>query len=199
MLTPEVTGRVESVRRALEHARALPMSSSVVVNKAELIGMLDDLEDDCRVSLEAAQSVVGKRDEVLAAARDEAQEMIREAKLERDRLVADTEVFRVATRNAKEAVAAATEEAQALRQETDGYVAERLAAFEDTLGTTLEAARRGRQKLEKNTRRPGQPAQQQGGPGADDRTAPGGSASPFAALANDSDVDDIVLPEHLER
>jgi hypothetical protein len=195
VLTPEISERVEALRHVIEQARAMPMSSSVVVNRAELLGIVAELETACRISLGAAQSVVDKRDEVLAAGHDEARELVRGATLERDRLVSDTEVFRVATRKAEEAMAAAEDEAEALVQETDGYVAERLAAFEGTLDATLEAVRRGRQRLETKPKQPQRGDEER-------RTAPGGAGdpwSPFAALANDSDVDDIVLPEHLDR
>jgi cell division septum initiation protein DivIVA len=190
VLTAEVSEQLEGLRRVIDHARSMPMSSSVVVNRSELLGLVDQLEAACRVSIGDAQDVVGRRDEVLAAGREEAQEMIREAGHERDRLVSDTEVFRVATREAEQAVTAAEEEAEALLEETDSYVAERLAAFEGTLDTTLEAVRRGRERL---ARKPKLPRRLR-----EATTAPGGSESPFAALANDSDVDDINLPEHLD-
>jgi hypothetical protein len=189
VLTDEVSAPLETLRSAVNDARSMPMSSSVVVNKAELLDLVDRLEAAYLASVGDAQHLVGRRDEVVAAGHEEAQEMLREAKLERDRLVSDTEVFRVATRVAAETVSAAEEEAAALLAETDSYVAERLAAFEGTLDTTLEAVRRGREKLEKKPQQPRRPRQQ---------AAPGGSESPFAALANDSDVDDINLPEHLD-
>ncbi|MDQ6642706.1 MAG: hypothetical protein M3Y66_09460, partial [Actinomycetota bacterium] len=158
---------------------------------SDLLERLDRLEAACRLSLDEAQHVVGRRDEVLAMGQEKAQELVREAGLERDRLVSDTGVFRVATREAEETVAAARDEAEALLGETDTYISERLAAFEGTLATTLEAVRRGREKLERKPPQPRRPR--------DGATAPGGSESPFAALANDSDVDDITLPEHLDR
>lgn len=189
-LSPELAGHLDALREVIGNARSMPMSSSVVVHKSELLDLVDELEAACLVSMGDAQQVVGRRDEVLAAGHHEAEELIRAATLERDRLVSDTEVFRVATREAEEAVTVAEEEAQALLAETDSYVAERLAAFEGTLDTTLEAIRRGREKLE-NKPQPPRRARVAG--------TPGSSESPFAALANDSDVDDITLPQHLDR
>jgi hypothetical protein len=189
-ISPEVAGHLEALREAVHSARSMPMSSSVVVHRSDLLDLIDRLEEAYRVSIGDAHQVIGRRDEVLAAGHEEAQEMIRAAKLERDRLVSDTEVFRVATREAEQAVTAAEEEAGALLAETDSYVAERLAAFEGTLDTTLEAIRRGREKLENKPQPPRRPRSV---------SAPGGSESPFAALANDSDVDAIPLPEHLDR
>lgn len=187
VLTPELSGHLEALRGLVGNARSMPMSSSVVVHKSELLDLIDELEVACRISIGDAHHVVGRRDEVLAAGAEEAHEMIRAATFERDRLVSDTEVFRVAIREAEETVTAAEEEAEALLEDTDTYVAERLAAFEGTLDVTLEAVRRGREKLEKKPKQPRR-----------DATA-GGSESRFAALADDSDVEDIALPEHLDR
>ncbi|MEP6817830.1 MAG: hypothetical protein ABI873_20005 [Marmoricola sp.] len=193
VLTPEVTGYLQSLRSTINNARSMPMSSSVVVHKSELLDLVDRLDAACRVSMGEATELLGNRDELLAAGQDEAQEMIREARLERDRLVSDTEVFRVATREAEQTVTAAEEESDALLEETDSYVAERLAAFEGTLDATLEAVRRGRDKLENKPKQPGRTR------GTKGSRAPNGSESPFAALGDDADVDAITLPEHLDR
>jgi cell division septum initiation protein DivIVA len=77
----------------------------------------------------------------------EADLIVHEARLEQERLASDTEVYRLAQHQAQRVLDDAKLEADALRAETDEYVDGRLANFEITLERTLEAVRRGRERL----------------------------------------------------
>lgn len=114
----------------------MPMSSSAVVNRAEVLEVVDRLEQALPAAFTAQQALVAEREAVVARAADEAAEIVAAAQLERDRLVGEADVVEVAR-----------QEAEALRRETDEYVDERLATFEVTLTKTLEAVVRGRARL----------------------------------------------------
>jgi hypothetical protein len=190
-----VTEDLEALRETLEAARTMPMSSSVVVNKADLGHLLDRLEESVAEAISEAHRVLDTRDEVIAAGESEVERMLREARMERDRLVADTEVFHTALREADRLRTEAGEDGRALREDAESYVAERLATFEGTLDSTLEAVRRGREKLTaKGTGR----RANRGTDGYANGHA-NGHAHPMAALGDDTDVDAIRLPEHLDR
>ncbi len=191
-----VTERLGALRDTLDAARTMPMSSSVVVNKADLGHLLDQLEESVTEAVSEAHQVLNGRDEVVAAGESEVEQMLREARLERDRLVADTEVFHTALREAERVRSEADEEGRALREDAESYVAERLASFEDALDSTLEAVRRGREKL--TAKGTGRRLANGHVNGAADAHA-NGHAHPMAALGDDTDVDAIRLPEHLER
>ena len=204
-----VAERLEALRETLDGARTMPMSSSVVVNKTDLAHLLDELEESVARALGEAHQVLQQRDELVAAGEAEVESMLRDARLERDRLVADTEVFHSALREADRVRIDAADEGRALREDAESYVAERLATFEETLDTTLEAVRRGRDKLtakgigrrrRANGQVNGHPnGQQNGQQNGQPNGEPNGQAHPMAALGDDTDVDGIRLPEHLER
>ena len=204
-----VAERLEALRETLDGARTMPMSSSVVVNKTDLTHLLDELEESVARALGEAHQVLQQRDELVAAGEAEVESMLRDARLERDRLVADTEVFHSALREADRVRLDAADEGRALREDAESYVAERLATFEETLDTTLEAVRRGRDKLTargtgRRRRTNGQMSSQANGQanGQVNGQVNGqanGHAHPMAALGDDTDVDGIRLPEHLER
>ena len=200
-----VAERLAALRETLDGARTMPMSSSVVINKLDLVALLDGLEDSVAQALAEAREVLRRRDELLSAGESEVEGMLRDARLERDRLVADTEVFHSALREADRIRTEAAEDSRALREDAESYVAERLAAFEGTLDSTLEAVRRGRDKLtakgigrrrRANGQVNGHPNGQQKGQQNGQQNA---QAHPMAALGDDTDVDGIRLPEHLER
>jgi F0F1-type ATP synthase membrane subunit b/b' len=132
--------------------------------------MLDELAATLHREFRESQEVVADREEVLDGGRKQADLIIHEARNERDRLVSDTEVFRLAQHRADEILEEAKTESDALRAEADEYVDGKLANFEITLERTLEAVKRGRERL---------------------------SGTVLDSLTPE-EADKIVLPEHLE-
>ena len=143
----DVRAKLAEIRQVVEQARSMPMSASAVVNRAELLELLDELGDQIDTAFSDADKVMRDRDDVVADARREAEHIVSDAHNERDRLVSDTEVFRLAQRRAEEVLAEANADAEGLRKETDDYVDGHLANFEITLEKTMEAVRRGRERL----------------------------------------------------
>jgi cell division septum initiation protein DivIVA len=167
----DVRAKLAEIRRVVEQARSMPMSASAVVNRAEMLELLDELGAEMDAALSEADKIRRERDDVVDDGRREAEHIIADARNERDHLVSDTEVFRLAQRRADEVVAEARNEADGLRKETDDYVDGKLANFEITLERTIEAVRRGRERL--------------------------AGRSALDSLTED-EVDRIKLPEHLE-
>lgn len=125
----------------------MPMSASAVVNRAQLLGLLDELDEALGSAFSDAQRVLRDREGAVEAGRREAEQIVADARNERDRLMSDTEVYRLAKREADELIANAHAEADGLRKETDDYVDAKLANFEVVLTKTLRAVERGRAKL----------------------------------------------------
>jgi cell division septum initiation protein DivIVA len=167
----DVHSKLAEIRQVVEEARSMPMSASAVVNRAELIALLDELKDGLSVAFSDAAEVVANREDVVEDGRKEAEQIVNDAHNERERVVSDTEVFRVAKRQADELVIEAQNEAAELRKETDDYVDSKLANFEITLEKTMEAVKRGRDRL--------------------------AGRSAFDGLT-EHEADKIHLPEHLE-
>ncbi|MGH3329906.1 MAG: hypothetical protein ACRDPJ_01255 [Nocardioidaceae bacterium] len=143
----DVHAKLAEIRQVVEQARSMPMSASAVVNRAELLERLDELEQEMSVAFGDAHQVLSDRDAVLDDGRVESERIIQDAQSERDRLVSDTEIFRVAQRRADEVLEEARTESEELRKETDDYVDGKLANFEITLERTMEAVKRGRERL----------------------------------------------------
>jgi cell division septum initiation protein DivIVA len=168
----EIEARLAQVREAVQHARSMPMSTSAVVNRGDLLDLIGGLEAAIKEGFSEASEVVGDRDALVAAGETEAQEILRRATTERDKLVSDTDVYRLAVERGEEITAHARREADELRADADEYVEAKLANFELTLERTLEAVKRGRARL---------------------------SGGHVPGLADDSDVAGMALPDHLQR
>ncbi|MEU6969898.1 ATP synthase F0 subunit B [Kitasatospora aureofaciens] len=143
----DVQNKVDEIVAAVENARSMPMSASCVVNRAELIGLLNDLKAALPAELAQAQSVMADHEQVVAGAQAEADRIIQGAHAERGSLISDTEVVRRAQAEADRILAEARAEIDAQRAEADDYVDSKLANFEVVLTKTLGAVGRGRTKL----------------------------------------------------
>jgi cell division septum initiation protein DivIVA len=143
----DVEARLQELEQLVADAKAVPLSASVMVNRAEIEEILADLRDALPDELTEARWVVHERDEILARAEVDAGHIIEDARIERDRLVAAEEVARTAERRAAHAVEEAREHARQIRLEAEDYVDAKLANFEVVLSKTLTAVEKGRHKL----------------------------------------------------
>ncbi len=142
-----VTAKVDEITELVERARAMPMSASCVVNRAELLELLDELRDLLPAELREAQSVLRDRTEILEQGSRRAERIVAESRVEAALLVSRTEVMQTATREATRLLEDARTEAATMRQDAEQYVDTKLANFEVVLHKTLQAVDRGREKL----------------------------------------------------
>jgi cell division septum initiation protein DivIVA len=168
----DVHAKLAELRRALEQARSMPMSASAVVNRGELLAMIDEVSGALETAITESQKVVAERESVVDEGRKDAAQIVADAHSEREKIISDTDVYRVAKREADHLLEQARAEAEELRKETDDYVDAKLANFEITLERTTEAVKRGRERL--------------------------AGRSAFDALTTE-EADLIKLPEHLDN
>lgn len=125
----------------------MPMSASCVINRAELLGLLEEVRDALPGSLAEARELIGDREQMVAEAHQEARRIIDAAHSERGSLVAGTEVARRSQQEADRILAEARQEADRVRAEADDYVDSKLANFEVVLSKTINSVGRGKDKL----------------------------------------------------
>lgn len=164
----DVHAKLDELTALIEGARAMPMSASCVVNRAEVLAQLDELRAMLPTELTHARQLLDDKEAVVAEGRVEADKIIEAAKAERARMIARTEVVREATREAESLLTAARGDAERMRLEIDDYVDGKLANFEVVLHKTLQAVEKGRAKI---------------------------SGQHELGTLGDHDFDDLVLPE----
>jgi vacuolar-type H+-ATPase subunit H len=139
--------RLDDITSLIENARAVPMSSNCMINRSEVLRLLDELRGDVPVEIRRAQSLLDERDTVIAAGRREAERIIADAEAEHARLVSVAEVTVSAEHEASRIVGEARTEGQRMRAETQEWIDTTLATFEQTLHRTLATVERGRDKM----------------------------------------------------
>ncbi len=144
----DVHDKLDDLTALVESARSMPMSASCIVNRGEVLALLDELRAELPEEFDEAERILRERGDVIAQARAEAEEIIAAAHEERMRLVSQTEVYAQAQREAGRLRGEAREEAGQMQDDTDAYVDGKLASFEIALNKTLEAVRHGRDRIQ---------------------------------------------------
>jgi hypothetical protein len=142
-----LTGVLEAIASAVSTARAMPMSSSVLVNRAELLDLVDQARDVLPTQLTRADQVLADAATARAEAQAGADEILARARREAAALVDQEAVVVAAQERAAQLVAEAEEIAERLQREADDYCDRRLADFEIDLGKVLGQVQAGRAKL----------------------------------------------------
>jgi vacuolar-type H+-ATPase subunit H len=144
----EIHERLDELTGLVESARSVPMSASCVVNRTDLLALVDDIRRLLPIDLHRADSLLADADAVLAEARAQAEGLLAAGQDERMHLVSQTEVQTQAEREAGRIIATAEQEAERMQREVDDYIDSKLANFELVLSKTLEAVGRGRDKIQ---------------------------------------------------
>jgi len=138
------------VRRVIEligNARPLPLSSSVRVEKEEVLELLDDALDRLPAELRQARHMLKEREEYLAKVQREADEILESGRVAAERMVQRTEIVREAQHSANKLVETARDEARRMRMEAEDYCDQKLAGFQIVLERTAKTVAAGREKL----------------------------------------------------
>ncbi|HLX87791.1 MAG TPA: hypothetical protein VKR22_04995 [Acidimicrobiales bacterium] len=139
------------LRRALDTlnaARAMPLSSSVLVARDELSTLLEAALDRLPDELRQARWLLRERDEFMDQRRREADGLLEDVRAQAERMVQRTEIVRQANQVAQRILDDAREEARRLRHEAEDFCDQKLASFEIVLDRTLKTVQAGREKLQ---------------------------------------------------
>src|SRR5215831_8228511 len=116
----------------------MPLSSSVLVNREEILQMLTEMQESLPEEIKQARWIVKDREDLLGKARAEGERIVEQAHEEQRRMALKEEVARRADAEAHTILEEAHDRADAMRREAEDYVDAKLAQFEITLRKILE-------------------------------------------------------------
>lgn len=130
------------------NARPVPLSASAMINKEEILELLDEALDRLPDELREARWLRKEREEYLAKVRSDGDEILDAARAHAERLVQRTEVVKASEHRARRIIEGAESEARRLRLESEDFCDQKLAGFEIVLERTLRLVNQGREKLQ---------------------------------------------------
>jgi hypothetical protein len=139
-------------------ARPMPLSSSVMINRDEVVEMLEEAIARFPDELRAARWLLKEREEFLAKVRREGEDILDQARARAERMVQRTEVVKAADSRARQIVDRAEDQARRMRLECEDFCDQKLASFEIVLERTQKLVAAGRTKLQGNPLTGEQPA-----------------------------------------
>lgn len=139
---------LDALATKVERASSVPLSSSCLVSRAELLALVERARAQASAEVDEATLVLARRDELLDDARREAHQLVEAARRQAGELVSGHMVVSGARTRADGILDAARAEAARLLRDADDYCDRRLAGLEDDLWATLGQVRRGRHRLQ---------------------------------------------------
>lgn len=143
----ELIALLNEVAELVANARAMPMSSSVLINREEITDLITRAQQALPGELANADAILADADAVLAAARAKESEIIAAAQQQAAELVSREKVVVKAQEEAGKIVADAKAEARKLAQSTDDWCDRRLAEVEIDVEAFVKQVRAGRARL----------------------------------------------------
>lgn len=146
-MVEQTTEVLKRLRLMVTGAKAVPMSASCMVNRAEALTLIEQAQSALAGDVSEAQRVTATSLETLERAQQEAAQIIASAEEKADFLASQTPVMEAARKKAAQLEARAVADAEAIRREADAYVDGRIASFEASLQKTVSQVRTMRDRL----------------------------------------------------
>ena len=124
---------IDKLDDLVHNARPVPLTDQVRVDREEIYDLLDQMRATIPEEIKQARWIVKERQEMLAEAKREAERIVKEAREQQARLVADEEITRQAERAAEEIVEEAREREREIRLGAEDYADEILSTLEVNL------------------------------------------------------------------
>ena len=130
------------------NARPMPLSASVMINRDEVLEIVEAALARMPEELRAARWLLREREEFLAKVQREGDDILDAARVRVERMVQRTEVVRSAEHQARQVLEEAETEARRLRHEAEDFCDQKLAQFEIVLDRTIRTVQAGRSRLQ---------------------------------------------------
>lgn len=143
----DIQERLDELTVLVEDAKSMPLSASCVINRSQVLDLIDEIRQLLPDSVQRADELLADREAVVQDGRREADRILERARTESDKMVSEHEVYLAAVAEAEALRGETVNDTARMRQETDDYIDAKLASFEITLQKTLQTVDRGRERI----------------------------------------------------
>jgi len=136
----DLATRLAQLEELVREAKSMPLSSSVLVNRDEVLHMIAEMQEGLPDEIKQARWIVRDREDLLAKARADGERLIEQAREDQRRMAMRESVAQRAQEESDRVLADAEDRTVAMRREAEDYVDGKLAQFEISLRKILEDA-----------------------------------------------------------
>ena len=152
--SPQAEALIRQAIDLVEQARPMPLSASSMINKEEVLAVLQAAVQGLPDELRAARWLLKERDDFLAKVQAEGDQIIATARAQAEKMVQRTELVKTAEERARRVMAEAEDHARDLKLETEDWCDQKLGAMEIVLERTMKTVASGRARLQGAEPRP---------------------------------------------
>lgn len=134
----DLAARLATLEEIVREAKSMPLSSSALLNRDEVLEMLQVMQEELPEEIKQARWVVKDREDLLGKARAEAERIVADARDDQLKMARREEVVERARAEAESMLDEAEERSRQIRKEAEDYVDAKLAQFEIALRKILE-------------------------------------------------------------
>lgn len=131
---------IDRLEEMVDKGTRVPMGSGVVIHRQRLLDLIDRMRVAMPADVQEARELIQKRDEVLAAAQEEAGRIIARAQAELEERLKQEAVTKAAEERARQIVGEGERRAEGLVQEAEAQARERLDEAQGAAQREMEEA-----------------------------------------------------------
>ena len=145
MATNDVNRLIDMLYERVEEAKSPALKPNLsMVDRDEILDLLDELRAQVPVEIKRAQELLAAREKFVEDAKRDVERMMRQAELEAKSKVSDSEVLYAAKEKARQIVAQAEERSRRLYQVANEYAEDALARTEEAVQAALDEVKQSR-------------------------------------------------------
>lgn len=145
MASSDVNRLIDMLYERIEEAKAPALKPGMsIVDRDEMLDLLDELRAQLPVEIKRAQELLAAREKFVDDAKRDVERMMRQAELEAKTKVSESEVLYAAKEKARQIVARAEDRSRQLYQVANEYAEDALARTEEAVQAALDEVKQSR-------------------------------------------------------
>ena len=147
--TTNISDIIDMIEDVIDNASSVPVIGKVLIDKDEVLGLIQDLRLNMPEEVKQAKWVKENRQKILLEAQQESENMLKEAEAKTLELINEHEISQRATEQANEIIEKAQQSARDLRLGAVSYADEVFASLENKLVNYAKSVHQNRADLRK--------------------------------------------------
>ena len=148
MARSDINRLIDMLYERIEEAKAPALKPGMsIVDRDEMLDLLDELRAQLPVEVKRAQELLAARDKFVEEAKRDVERMMRQAELEARTKISDSEVLYAAKEKARQIIAHAEDRSRQLYQVANEYAEDALARTEEAVQAALDEVKQSRMRF----------------------------------------------------
>lgn len=143
----DILDLLQDLRKKINESSSIPFAGKVILNKNEILPIIDNIETLLPEELKKANWIINERQRILIEAQREGENIIKEAEDRIKKMVDESEISRRAYEKADEIVSNAKKHAREIRLGANEYAEEVLRNLYTYLEKTMNTVKKGMDEL----------------------------------------------------